>query len=79
MSDSNEGQILEELRRISRLLALSLIRDKTSQTEQVEALDRYGFQPKDIAGLLRIKLNIVTATLSQVRKKAKIGKGKRTK
>ena len=77
MSDSNEEQILQELKRINRLLALTLIKDQTNQTEQIEMLDRYGFQPKDIADLLRIKPNIVSATLSYIRKKATSEKGKK--
>lgn len=78
MSDSNEEQVLQELKRIGRLLALILIKDAANKTEQIEMLDRYGFQAKDMADLLGSKLNIVTATLSRIRK-AKSEKVKKPK
>ena len=52
----------------NRLLAQILIKDTSSQTERVVALNQCGFAPKDIADLLRIKPNVVSATLSNVKK-----------
>lgn len=77
MSDSNEELMLQELRRISKLLALSLIEDKTLQSEKIEMLDRYGFQQKEIADLLKTTPNTVSAHLSNIRKK--IHKSQETK
>lgn len=74
MSDSNEELVLQELKRISRLLALNLIADKVLQSERIEALDQYEFQPKEIADLLKIKPEIVHSVLYQVRKKSKTKK-----
>lgn len=68
MSSSNE-EVLQELKRISKLLALSLIENKTLQMDKVEMLDRYGFQQKEIADLLRITPKNVGAHLSNIRKK----------
>ena len=79
MSNSQEQQIVQELKRISRLLALTLIREQTNQTEQVRMLDSYGFKPVEIADLLNTTKNTVYATLSYLRKKAKSEKGKELK
>jgi len=79
MSSSNE-EVLQELKRISKLLALSLIENKTLQSDKVEMLDRYGFQQKEIAGLLKITPRNVSAHLSNIRKKVqKASKSKTTK
>lgn len=67
MSDL-EAEILEELRLTNRLLAQNLIKDARNQTERIVMLERCGFLASDIADLLKIKLNVVTATLSGVRK-----------
>ena len=79
MSESNEEQILQELKQISRLLALTLIKDLTNKTEQIEMLNRYGFQQKEIADILITTPNIVSATLSKIRRKSKSEKGKKPK
>lgn len=79
MSDSNEELVLQELKRISRLLALSLIVGKTLQSEKIEMLDQYGFQRKEIADLLGTNPNVVRATLSDIRRKTKGQKAKKPK
>lgn len=67
MSEFDKG-ILEELRLTNRLLAQTLIKDARNQTERIVMLERCGFLASDIADLLKIKLNVVTATLSIARK-----------
>lgn len=67
MSDLDE-EILKELRLTNKLLAQTLIKDARTQTERIITLDRCGFSPSDIADLLKIKDNIVTAILSRARK-----------
>lgn len=79
MSDSNEKLVLQELKRISRLLALNLIADKTLQGEKIEMLDQYGFQPREIADLLKTKPEIVHSFLYQIRKKPKTKKVSKSK
>lgn len=79
MNESNEEQILQELRRITRLLAMTLVKDEATQSNQIEILDRYGFQPKDIADLLRTTPNTVSVALSRIKKGDKGEKGKALK
>jgi len=67
MSDLDK-EILEQLRLTNRLLAQTLIKDARNQTERIVTLESCGFLSSDIADLLKIKLNIVTATLSSARK-----------
>jgi len=78
MSESKEDEILQELRRISKLLALTITRE-LKQTEKIELLSGVGFQPKDIADLIGTTAHTVSVTLSEIRKKAKTGKGKKVK
>lgn len=71
MSTSNEEQVLQELKRISRLLALTLIENKGTKSDKIEALNRYGFQNKEIAEILGTNEDIVRATLFNIRKRMK--------
>ena len=63
-----EKELIGEIRITNKLIAQLLTKDTGSQTERVIILERCGFAPKDIADLLKIKPNIVSATLSNVRK-----------
>jgi DNA-binding CsgD family transcriptional regulator len=67
MNDSDKA-IVEQLKLTNRLLAQILIKDSTNQTERIIILKKSGFSASDIAELLDIKLNVVTATLSNVKK-----------
>lgn len=67
MSDL-DTQILAELQLTNRLLAQTLIKDASNQTERIARLERCGLAPIEIANLLKTKLNIVTATLTAIRK-----------
>ena len=60
-------QLVEELRRISILLALNLTEGQTQQ-EQIKILDRVGFQPKEIAKILETTPNTVSVALTRIRK-----------
>ena len=65
----NDERVVEELRMIKKLLALSLIKD-LSQVEQIEFLSNAGFQPKEIAEIINTSANSVRVTLSRIRKKS---------
>ncbi len=75
MNDSKEEEILQELQRITKLLALTATRDQI-QRDRIAVLSSVGFQPKEIAKLLGTTANTVSVTLSDIRKKARGGKGK---
>lgn len=68
MSNLKDKQIIKEFRLTNRLLAHLLIKDKGNQTEKIVMLENCGFSPINIADLLKIKPNIVRATLSHARK-----------
>jgi DNA-binding CsgD family transcriptional regulator len=51
-----------------RLSALNLVRDMKTQKEQIAALSDAGFQPKEIAVVLRTSRNTVNVTLNAIRK-----------
>jgi len=68
MNDIKESEYTKELKLTNRLLAQLLIKDKESNTERIGLLERIGFAPSEIADLLNMKLNNVTATLSNIRK-----------
>lgn len=67
-AETLDREILEELRKITRLLAWSATRSDT-RAARIEALSSVGFRPKDIADCLGVNSNIVRATLSKVRKR----------
>lgn len=75
MNDSKEEEILQELRHITKLLALTVTKGQL-QKDQIVALSCIGFQPKEIADLLGTTANTVSVTLSDIRKKARGRKGK---
>ena len=68
MTDFKEDALTQEIKLTNRLLAQILIKDKNSNTERIGLLERRGFPPSEIADLLNMKLNVVTATLSNIRK-----------
>jgi DNA-binding NarL/FixJ family response regulator len=67
---TREEQILDELQRITRLLSL-IATHGLSQRDQIAALDRVGFTPKQIAEHLGTTSNTVSVRLSAIRKEAK--------
>ena len=78
MDESRENEILQELQRISKLLALTVTRE-LKQREKIELLSSIGFQPKEIANLIGTTPGTVSVTLVDIRKKAQTGKGKAVK
>jgi DNA-directed RNA polymerase specialized sigma24 family protein len=77
MNESKEDKSLKELRRISKLLALTITRELKTDKEKIKLLSSVGFQPTEIAHLLGIRPSTVTARLSEIRKEARAGKGKK--
>ena len=78
MNESKENEILQELRRISKLLALTVTGDM-KQKEKIELLSSIGFQPKEIADLIGTTPGTVSVALVDIRKKARTGKDKKVK
>jgi len=78
MNESKEEGILQELQRISKLLALTVTRE-LKQREKIELLSSIGFQPKEIANLIGTTPGTVSVTLVNIRKKAQTEKGKAVK
>ena len=66
MGDSENTLILAELRKISKLLALTLPKDR-NQTELIIAMSKMGFQPKEIAELLGTTSNTVSVAKAQAK------------
>jgi len=78
MKEPIEDPVVVELKRITKLLALSIVRDEASLREQIKFLNRYGFQPKEISELLQIPPGTVRSSLSRARQ-SKIKKGQEKK
>jgi hypothetical protein len=57
MNESKENEILQELQRISKLLALTVTRELKQQQEKVELLSGVGFRPIEIANITGIEAN----------------------
>jgi DNA-directed RNA polymerase specialized sigma24 family protein len=66
-----QGNNDERLVIISRLLALSLVKDVKSKQERVKLLDLAGFTPSEIADLLDVKTGTVHVTLFNIRRAKK--------
>ena len=67
---NKDDEILLELRRMIRLLAL-LATKGMNQKEQIWELSCAGFQPKEISELIGTTANTVSVTLSGIRKEMK--------
>ena len=78
MKDSRGEEILQELKRINRLLALSVTRE-LKQREKIELLSGTGFRPKEIADLIGATPNIVSAEISNIKKITQTKKDKTVK
>ena len=71
---NTEEEVIDELRKITRLLTPLVIKDKT-QREQVVLLDSVGLPPRDIAELIGTTSNTVSVTLSTLRREARQKRG----
>lgn len=69
MTPSKDEEILTELQRVTRLLALIATRGEDNQGKRIIILSDVGFQAKEIAELLHTTPNTVNVTLSQRRRK----------
>jgi DNA-binding NarL/FixJ family response regulator len=78
MEGTKNNEILEELRHITKILALIATKDQP-QKDQIQTLANIGFQPKDIAEMLGTTANTVRVTLTAIRKKSKSLRGKTEK
>lgn len=67
-----EANKTERLIIISKLLALSLVRDVKLTQEKVRLLDVAGFSPSEIADLLGMKTGTVHVTLFNIRQAKKV-------
>lgn len=67
MNEAVTIDILNELRRITKILALIVSQNRT-QKEQIDMLSNAGIQPKEIADILGTTSNTVRVTLAKSRK-----------
>jgi len=66
-----QAKIFEQkLDKLIRLIAFSLIMDKT-QNEQISLLSKAGFQPKEIAEIIGTSGNTVRVYLSKMKRRVK--------
>ncbi len=79
MNESKEEEILQELQRISRLLALTVTRELKLQQEKVKLLSDVGFRPIEISNLIGIGASQVSAVLSNIKKGTQTKKAKEVK
>jgi DNA-binding CsgD family transcriptional regulator len=79
MNEPKENEILQELQRISKLLALSVTQHLEQQQGKVELLSSAGFRPIEISNITGIGAKQVSAVLSNIKKKARTGKGEKVK
>jgi hypothetical protein len=69
MAEINNELVVEKLDRMLRLLAL-MATNGMSQTDQIATLDRAGFAPREIAGILQTTSNTVRVALVGIRRVA---------
>ncbi len=62
-----EQVLLVELQKVVRLLSIIAVGGK-KQREQIDILSKAGFQPKEIAELLRTTSNTVSVALNSLKK-----------
>ena len=67
MSNVGNDEVLNELRRITKLLAITATKDH-DQMDQVVTLNKVGFTSKEIAEVLDINPSTVRTTLHRKRK-----------
>ena len=73
MNDDQFEVLMKRLGTIEKLLASSILKEKTNQKEKITTLSSFGFTPSQIAEMLDTTSNTVQVVLSRERKK----KGKR--
>lgn len=81
-SDISNPQLFEiskKLDTLIRLFALALVKDATSQKEQIGILADAGLGPKQIAEILGTTANTVNVAIHEIRKKKAMGTSKERK
>ena len=73
MAENVDEQILQELRKMNRLLAVTSLRD-LSKRERIELLSNVGFPPREIADLIGTTPNTVSVELSKLKRQKKSSK-----
>lgn len=68
MTESVDDQILEELRKMNRLMATISLRD-LSKRDRIELLANVGFPPREIAELIGTTPNTVSVELSKLKRR----------
>lgn len=68
-NDDSLKEISSKLDVLIRLTALTLVKNMKTQKEQIVLLAESGFQPKQIADILGTTNNVVSVTLTTVKKK----------
>ena len=66
--DDSSTDIVHELRKISRLMAVTTLRD-LNQRERIELLGTAGFAPREIADLIGTTPNTVSVELSKLKRR----------
>jgi DNA-binding CsgD family transcriptional regulator len=67
-SDEPWPEVLAKLDTLIRLSALNVVKGIGTQKEQIAILSDAGFQPKEIADILRTTSNTVSVSLTAIRK-----------
>ncbi len=61
-------QLIDSVERLTRMLALTLVKDCQKQNEKIVLLSDFGFGPTDIAKILNTSANTVNNALSRAKK-----------
>ena len=69
--NSQGDEILDELKRMTRLLCILATQGLSRQRDQIAALARAGFAPKEIAELIGTTPNTVSVYLSEIRRQSR--------
>ena len=64
---NNNQEVLQELKRMNKLLAL-LATQGRSQAEKIILLNQIGLSPKEISEVLGVTANLVSVTIHQQKK-----------
>ncbi|MEX2193018.1 MAG: hypothetical protein WD717_06535 [Nitrosarchaeum sp.] len=67
--DTTLKEISNKLDVLIKLSAINLVKDTKTQREQIALLSDSGFQPKQIANILGTTNNVVSVTLTSIKKK----------
>jgi DNA-binding CsgD family transcriptional regulator len=69
MDDKQFKELMNKIDLITRLFALTLVKDMKVQKDQIIALSNYGLESSQIAEILGTTANTVNVALSRERKK----------